>query len=100
MNVMCDVCLFYEISLLIGGIKIHFSETYSYLICMQQCAVAGPILKVCCPLKIKNLSYFILINRFPPIYLPINNIPNSKSDITTILVEYDVLGERYVDTGY
>lgn len=82
MNIVCDVCFFYEISLLTGGIKIHFSGTYNYLIYMQQCAVAEPILKSMWLLKEKEPPVFYFNQQvFSPVYLSINDIPNSKSEI-------------------
>lgn len=54
-----------------------------------------------CPLiKESPISYFNQQVFFPPIYSSINDIPNNKSKIITIIVEYSILGKRYFDTGH
>lgn len=57
MNVVRDICFFYEM-LTDQWYKIHFSETFNYLIYIQQCAIAEPILKSICPLKEKEPPIF------------------------------------------
>ena len=60
-----------------------------------------PKLKSVCPLiKESPISYFNQQVFFPPIYSSINDIPNKKSKIITIIVEYSILGKKYFDTGH
>ena len=56
MNVICDF-FFCEISLLIGYIKIYFSETYSHLI-MQQCVTAETNIEKYVPIKKNSCILF------------------------------------------
>ena len=57
--------------------------------------------KSMCPLiKESPISYFNQQVFPPPVYSSINDIPNNKSKITTIIVEYSVLGKKYFDTSH
>lgn len=69
---------------------------------MPQYAIAETNIEKYMPIKKKgNLLYFILINRFfPLVYLSVNDSLKSISEMTTIIVEYGILGEKYFDIGY
>lgn len=89
--------------LLIRNIKFHFSETYSSFACHNVATVETNFEKYMPILKKEREPLVFYFNQqvfSPLVYLSSNDSSNSISEMTTIIVEYGILGEKYFDTGY